>query len=151
MEKNTKILLVLGIIITVALLYYDIYLGGIVGMIFIALSMSLLIMQDSAGIPDIVPTLKEDAKGIILTNTGNARAEKIHVSLVPNNLELDIPSLEVDESYEFPLTAMIQEIKVIITFTNEKQKQFSRSKKLSVFGEEPDLLKPMFPTFKWKK
>jgi len=151
MEKNTKILLILGILITIVLLFYDIYLGGIVGMIFLVLIMSLLIMQDSTGIPEIVPTLKEDAKGIVLTNTGNARAEKIHVALIPNNIEFDIPSLDVDASYEFPLSVMIEEIKVVITFANEKQRQFSQSKKLSVFGEEPDLLKPLIPMFKWKK
>jgi hypothetical protein len=151
MEKNTTIFLILGLLITIAALFYDLYLGGIIGMIFIAVFMSLMIMQDSKGIPDIVPALKEDAKGIVLTNTGNARAEKIHVVMVPNNIEFDIPFLDVDASYEFPFKEMIQEVKVVITFSNENQKPFSRSKKLSVFGEEPDLLKPLFPTFKWKK
>ena len=151
MEKNIKIIFILGIVITLVSLYYNIYLGGIVGMFFIAIMMSLLIMQDSTGIPDIVPTIKDDAKGIVLTNTGNARAEKIHVTIVPNNIEFEIPSLEVDASYEFPFRDMIQEIKVVITFANENQRQFSISRKLSIFGEEPDLLKPMFPTFKWKK
>jgi hypothetical protein len=151
MEKYTIIFLVLGILVTIALSFYDIYLGGIVGVIFVAIFMSMLIMQDSKGIPEIVPALKEDAKGIVLTNTGNARAEKIHVTIIPDNIDFDIPSLEVDASYEFSFSEMIQEIKVVITFTNEDQRQFSLSKKLSVFGEEPDLLKPMFPTFKWKK
>jgi len=151
MEKNTIILIILEILITIPLLFYDVYLGGIVCMVFIVLVMSLLIMQDSAGIPEIVPKLREDAKGIVLTNNGNARAEKIHVALVPNNIEFDVPPLEVDATYEFPLQEMVQEIKVVITFTNEEQKQFSHSAKLSVFGEEPDLLKPMFPTFKWQK
>ena len=151
MEKNTKILLVLGSLITIVLLFIDIYLGGIVGVIFITLMMSLKIMHDTTGIPDIVATLKDDAKGIVLTNTGNTRAEKIHVLLVPNNIEFDIPSLDVDSSYVFPLNAMIEEIKIVITWSNENERQFSGSAKLSVFGEEPDLLKPMIPIFKWKK
>jgi len=151
MEKNTKILLVLGALITIVLLFINIYLGGIVGVIFITLMMSLKIMHDTTGIPDIVATLKDDAKGIVLTNTGNARAEKIHVLLVPNNIEFDIPSLDVDSSYVFPLNAMIEEIKIVITWSNENERQFSGSAKLSVFGEEPDLLKPMIPIFKWKK
>ncbi len=150
MEKNTKIFIILGALVTLLLVFVNIYLAGIVGLIFISLVMSLKIMQDSAGIPDIVPALMEDAKGIVLTNTGNARAEKIHVVLIPNNIEFDIPSLDEDASYEYPFSEMIQEVKILITFTNEDKKQFSRSKKLSVFGEEPDLLKPMFPTFKWK-
>ena len=151
MDKNTKILLVLGSLITIVLLYINIYLGGIAGVIFITLMMSLKIMHDTTGIPDIVPTLKEDAKGIILTNTGNARAEKIHAVLVPNNITFDIPSLDVDLTYEFPFNEMIQEIKIVITWSNENGRQFSGSAKLSVFDEEPDLLKPMIPTFKWKK
>jgi hypothetical protein len=151
MDKNTKILLVLGSLITIVLLYFNIYLGGIAGVIFITLMMSLKIMQDTTGIPDIVPTLKEDAKGIILTNTGNARAEKIHAVLVPNNITFDIPSLDVDLTYEFPFNEMVQEIKIVITWSNENGRQFSGSAKLSVFDEEPDLLKPMIPTFKWKK
>jgi hypothetical protein len=150
MEKNTKIFIILGALVTLLLVFVNIYLAGIVGMIFISLVMSLKIMQDSAGIPDVVPALMEDAKGIVLTNTGNARAEKIHVVLIPNNIEFDIPSLDEDASYEYPFKEMIQEVKILITFTNADKKQFSRSKKLSVFGEEPDLLKPMFPTFKWK-
>jgi hypothetical protein len=151
MEKNTKILLVLGALITIVLLFINIYLGGIVGVIFITLMMSLKIMHDTTGIPDIVAMLKDDAKGIVLTNTGNARAEKIHVILVPNNIEFDIPSLDEDSSYVFPLNAMVEEIKIVITWSNENGRQFSGSAKLSVFGEEPDILKPMIPIFKWKK
>jgi hypothetical protein len=151
MDKNTKILLVLGSLITIVLLYINIYLGGIAGVIFITLMMSLKIMHDTTGIPDIVPTLKDDAKGIILTNTGNARAEKIHAVLVPDNITFDIPSLDVDLTYEFPFNEMVQEIKIVISWSNENGRQFSGSAKLSVFDEEPDLLKPMIPTFKWKK
>src|SRR5665647_633827 len=82
MEKNTKILLVLGSLITIVLLIYNIYLGGIVGIIFIAIVMSLRIMEDTTGIPEIVTKLRDDAKAITLTNTGNARAYKIHVCLL---------------------------------------------------------------------
>ena len=151
MEKNTKILLVLGSLITIVLLFIDIYLGGIVGVIFIAIAMSLLIMQDTTGVPEVVANLSEDAKSIILTNTGNAWAEKIHVTLLPGNIEFDIDSLEVDSIYEYSLGTMVQEIKIKITYSNESGRLFSSSKKLSVFDEEPDLLKPMIPTFKWKK
>jgi len=151
MEKNTLILLVLGILITISLLFYDIYLGGIVGVIFITLMMSLKIMQDTTGIPQIVAKLRDDAKAIILTNTGNARAEKIHVALVPVNIEFDISSLEIESTYEFVLNTMVEEIKITVTYCNENGRQFSGSAKLSVFEEEPDLFRPMIPTFKWKK
>jgi len=46
---------------------------------------------------------------------------------------------------------MVQEIKTRITYSNENRRLFSSSKKLSVFEEDPDLLKPMIPMFKWKK
>jgi hypothetical protein len=151
MEKNTKILLVLGALFTVVLLFINIYLGGIAGVIFIAIAMSLLIMQDTTGVPEVVANLSEDAKSIILTNTGNAWAEKIHVTLLPGNIEFDIDSLDVDSIYEYSLGTMVQEIKIKITYSNENGRLFSSSKKLSVFDEEPDLLKPMIPTFKWKK
>ena len=151
MEKNTKILLIVGTLITIILMFIDIYLAGVVGVIFITLIMCLMIMQDTTGIPDIVSQLKDDAKGIILTNTGNARAEKIHVALIPNNIEFDIPSLDVDSTYEFNLNAMVEEIKIVITYSNENGRQFSGSAKLSVFEEEPDILKPIIPIFKWKK
>ena len=127
------------------------YLAGIVGVIFIAIIMSLMIMQDTTGIPEVVVKLSDEAKSIILTNTGNARAEKIHVALVPSNVEFDIAFLDVDSAYEYSLGSMVQEIKIKITYSNENGRLFSSSKKVSVFDEEPDLLKPMVPMFKWKK
>jgi len=151
MDKRIQIILVLGILITLASAFLDMYLAGIVGMIFIAIIMSLIIMQDTTGIPEIVAKLNEDAISIVLTNTGNARAEKIHVILIPSNIEFDIDSLDVDSVYEYSLGTMVQEIKIKITFSNENQRLFSSSKKLSVFEEEPDLLRPMIPMFKWKK
>ena len=151
MERNTKILLVIGIGIIIVLLFINIYLAGIASIFFITFLMSLLIMQDARGIPDIDVSFREDAKGIILTNTGNARAEKIHVVLVPGKTEFDAPSLDPDSTYEFLLEKMIEQIKVVITYSNENGRQFSGTSMLSVFAEEPDLLKPMIPVFKWKK
>jgi hypothetical protein len=151
MDKRIQIILVLGILITIASLFYDIYLAGIVGVIFIAIIMSLMIMQDTTGIPEVVAKLSEDAKSIVLINTGNARAEKIHVTLVPNNIEFDIASLDVDSAYEYSLGTMVQEIKIKITYCNENGRLFSSSKKLSVFEEETDPLKPLIPMFRWKK
>jgi len=151
MEKNTTILLILGILVTAALLFYDIYLGGIIGIIFIAIVMSMVIMQDTTGIPEVVAKLNEEGKGVVLTNTGNARAEKIHVLIIPNNIEFDVASLDVDAAYEHPLGAMVQEVKIKISYYNENGRLFSSTRKLSVFEEEPDLLKPLIPMFKWKK
>jgi hypothetical protein len=151
MDKRLQIILVLGILITIASAFLDMYLAGIVGVIFIAIIMSLMIMQDTTGIPEVVVKLSDDAKSIILTNTGNARAEKIHAALVPSNVEFDIAFLDIDSAYEYSLGSMVQEIKIKITYSNENGRLFSSSKKLSVFDEEPDLLRPLIPMFKWKK
>lgn len=151
MEKNATIILILGVIITIALYFIDIYAAGIAGVFFITVMMSLWIMHDSRGIPDIEATLSEDAKAILLSNTGNASAVKIHATLVPMNIEFDVPVLEVESTYELPLPTMVQEIKIIITYENENEKVFSRTSLLSALKEEPDLLKPMLPLFKWKK
>ena len=142
MDKNIKIFIVLGIIITIAAYFYDIYLAGIVGVIVIALIMTMMIMRDTTGIPEVIAKLNDDAKGIVLTNTGNARAEKIHGTLIPDNLDFDIASLEVDSTYVYPLEKMVQEIKINLTYSNENGRLFTSSKKLSVFDEEPDLLRP---------
>ena len=151
MDKRIQVILVLGIIVTIISAFLDMYLAGIVGVIFIAIIMSLMIMQDTTGIPEVVVKLGDEAKSIILTNNGNARAENIHVTLIPSNREFDIASLDVDSVYEYFLGAMVQEIKIKITYSNENKRLFSSSKKLSVFDEEPDLLRPLIPMFKWKK
>jgi hypothetical protein len=151
MERNSIILLVAGLLITLLLIFINIYLAGIVFILLITILMSLQIMQDTAGIPDIAVHLRDDAKAILLTNKGNARAVKIHGSLVPLNIEFDIPSLDEDATFEFPLNSMVEEVKVAITYKNEKGSPFSKSTMLSSLEEEPDLLKPMIPVFKWKK
>ena len=151
MEQNAKILIVLGIGITLILSFVNIYLAGIAGIIFIALLKSVLIMQDTKGIPEIDVHLREDAKGIILTNKGNARAVKVHVTLVPGNTEFDVPSLDPDATHEYRMDRMVEEIKVLITYSNEDGRPFSGSSLLSSLHEEPDLLRPVIPIFSWKK
>jgi hypothetical protein len=151
MENNTKILLVLGALITIILYFFvDIYVAGIVCVIFITVLMALSIMQDTRGMPDIEAALSEDAKAVRLKNKGNAKALKIHAVLVPVNIEFDIPVLEVESIHEIPLNTMIEEIKIMITYENEHGRSFSRSSRLSALEEESDLLKPMVPLFKWK-
>jgi hypothetical protein len=151
MEKNSQILIVAGLIITLLLIFVNIYLAGIVFILLITILMSLLIMQDTAGIPDIAVQLRDDAKAVLLTNKGNARAVKIHGALVPLNIEFDTPSLEVDSTFEYRLTAMVEEVKIVVTYQNENGRSFSKSAMLSALEEEHDPLQPMIPVFKWKK
>ena len=151
MEKNLKLLLVGGLLVTVFLFFINIYLAGIALILLIAILMSLMIMQDTAGIPDIAAHLRDDAKAVLLTNKGNTRAVNIHGTLVPLNIEFDTPSLEVDSTFEFPLTAMVEEVKIVVTYQNEKGTRFSKSANLSALEEERDLLQPLIPMFKWKE
>jgi hypothetical protein len=150
MDRKIWILLVAGIVITLAAFLISVYLAGIVALILVALIMSFMIMQDSAFHPDVVAELKEDSTAIILRNTGNATATDIHVALVPENIEFDLHSLEADAVHLYPLGKMIEEVKVVVSFRNEKGDTFSRSYQLSAYGESFEPLKPMIPIFKWK-
>jgi hypothetical protein len=66
------------------------------------------------------------------------------------DIEYDVESLAVDESHEYPLASMIDKVKAVIEFSNEKGQSFSSSTVLSASGEEFDPMKPMFPVFGWK-
>lgn len=150
MDRKLQILLAAGVIITLIAFLFDIYAGGIVFIIVAALIMSVFIMQDSTFHPDVIAELSDDAKAIVLRNTGNAPALKIHVALVPENVEYDIPSLGVEESHHHAIGTMLEEVKVVVTFENEREVPFTRSFRLSALGENYDPLKPMIPLFKWK-
>jgi len=149
MDKTTAAVLAAGIILTVILFFVSTYLAGIAFILLVVIVMSLMIMQDSTFLPRVDVRLREDAKAIVLTNAGNSPALKIHVALVPMDIEYDIASLAVDESHEYPLSSMIAQVKAVVTFSNEKGQPFSDSHKLSA-SEEFEPLKPMFPLFGWK-
>jgi hypothetical protein len=150
MDKKTTAILAAGVLVTVLLFFVSIYLAGIAFILVIAIVMSLMIMQDTTFLPQVSVTLREDAKAVIITNAGNAPAVKIHVALVPMNIEYDVDMLAADASQEYPLASMIAEVKAVVTYENELGKPFSLTKKLSASGEEYDPLKPMIPIFGWK-
>lgn len=150
MDRKLQILLIAGIILTAIATFISIYAGGIVIIIVAAIVMSYLIMQDSTNLPDIVAELSDDAKAIVLRNTGNATAASVHVALVPENVEFDIPALAVDEAFRHPLDRMLEDVKVVVTFENDRRDSFSRSFRLSAYGDTFEPLKPMIPLFRWK-
>jgi hypothetical protein len=150
MDKKITAVLAVGILVTVLVYFIDIYLAGIVVLILIAIVMSLMIMQDTTFRPLVNVRLREDAKAVVLTNAGNSPALRIHVALVPMNIEYDVDSLAVDQVHEYPLPSMVAEVKVITTYANETGLQFSQSRRLSASEEEFDPLKPMIPVFGWK-
>jgi uncharacterized protein (DUF58 family) len=150
MDRKIQLLLVSGIVITLIVFLINIYVAGVVFIILVALLMSLAIMQDSTFLPAVTAELREDAKAVVIRNTGNATAVKIHVALVPLNAEYDLAALDVDQAHEYPLEKMIEEVKVVVSFENEKGGTFSHAYQLSAYGSGDDPLKPMIPLFNWK-
>jgi hypothetical protein len=151
MVAGIKIIAAAGLIVSLALALINVYLAGIALIIFIVLVMSLAIMRDSRFLPNVGVTLRDDAKGVVLVNRGSAPAYHIHLALVPLNIEFDVPSLAVDARYDHPLSDMISEAKAVITWENEQGEKFSHTARLSPLGsDEDEILKPMFPLFRWK-
>jgi hypothetical protein len=152
MNRNYLILLALACIITLILFFVNFWFGmmAIVGLI--ALGMSVYIMQDTLGHPDILAEFKDQAKNLELRNRGNAEAQNIHVAVIPYNIEFDIPALQIEERYTHGFGRMVDEAKVVVTFQNAQGVRYKKTYMLSALGRgDEDLLKPAFPMFKWKK
>lgn len=150
MDRKIQILLVSGIILTLIVFLINIYAAGVLFILFAVLIMSLFIMQDSTTLPDVMVELEDDAKGILIRNSGNSDAVKIHVALVPVNIEFNIAVLAPDQINEYPLESMLPEAKAVVTFENVMGNAFSRTYNLSSTGNQNDPFKPMIPFFKWK-
>jgi len=152
MERKYKILLGVAFAVCVILLIINIYIGGIAFIIFVALAMSVWIMEDSKRHPLLTASLRNEAKYIEIKNTGNASAFAIHIAIIPYDIEFDIPLLKEDENYLYAFGRMISEAKVKVSFENENKNRFTKTYLLSATGKSDDeLLKPVFPLFKWKK
>jgi hypothetical protein len=157
MNKRNKIILAEGLLLFAVIFFVDfyffndIYFSGIAATLLLVLGMSLFIMHDSRFLPEISVFLRDDAKGIIVINRGNDIAKQIHVAIVPYNFEFDIPSLAIDTKYEYPFSDMISEAKAAVTYQNSEGLAYSQMFRLSALGKsDDDLLKPVFPLFKWK-
>lgn len=154
MDSRQSILIVVGAIACIGAAYFtEIYYALIVLVIVGALYMTLWIMQDSAYLPQVSCSLSEDAKTIIVKNTGTASARRIHVSLVPLDIEFDIKELQPEEEETFTLEKMIHEAKAVVRFSSaESDNVVEQSYPLSsLSGGVYDPLKPTFPLFSWKK
>ena len=147
MEKNQKIILVVGCLITLGLFYIEPFFALIALVGVLALLMSIHIMRDTAEYPLVTAELSENAREIIVTNAGTTRAQNIHVALVPLNIEFDLASLDPDEESGFSLGSMISEAKAVIPYENPVGREFSRSYALTALGPGRDPTEPMFPIF----
>jgi hypothetical protein len=152
MQKNHRVLLGAVLIVSLGLFLYDIY-AGLAGLIvFAAILMSVLMMEDSLGKPSLIATLQDDSKSLKMRNRGNAPARMIHVTVVPYNIEFDIPQLQVEEKFSYTFETMVPQAKVLVTYQNEQGTRFSKTFVLSALDkDEDDLLKPAFPLFSWKE
>lgn len=147
MEKNQKIVLVMGALITLGLVFIDIFFALIALVIVLALLMSFRIMGDSGNYPLITADLSEDAREIVVTNTGTAMAQNIRIALVPLNIDFEVASLEPDEESGFSLDTMVSEAKAVITYETVDGQKFTRSYPLSALEAGHDPTQPMFPIF----
>jgi len=151
MERNQKIILGFGIIVCAILFLINMYLGAIGTVLMIVIAMSFFIMQDARELPEVRARLRDDAKGIVLENFGNAMAYRIHTSIVPLNIEFDLVSLAPDAKYESSVESMIDKAKAVVSFEDANGSRNTRIFALSALGKsDDDLLKPMFPLFPWK-
>jgi hypothetical protein len=155
--KKQFILLMKGVAVIIALFIFDImfltecYLALIGTIIVIVFLMSITIMRTTSLLPDVTAHLTEDAKSVIVVNRGTAAAYRVHISIVPLNIEFDAPDLNEDASHTHMLGTMISEAKGVVTFENSSGQKFITTSQLSALGGgEEDLLKPLFPLFKWK-
>jgi hypothetical protein len=152
-KRIQNVVLLIAVMITIALFFIDFFYGAMAVIVLGVLYMSFRIMGETTHFPDVVASLPENARGIILSNRGNDVAMDIHITLVPQNLEFDLPSLEADVTHLFALSQMVEKVKVLITYKSREGGSVSRSFNLSSLDEaheEADLLKPAFPIFGWK-
>ncbi|NLZ29827.1 MAG: hypothetical protein GX885_03645 [Methanomicrobiales archaeon] len=147
MEKNQKIILVAGVLIALALLAINIYLTLIALVFVLILLMTFHIMGETRSYTLIAADLSDDAREVIITNTGTAEARNIHVSIVPFDIEFDIASLGPDEASGFKLESMVAEARAVITYEDAANQKFTRTYSLTALGGGSDLLKPIFPLF----
>lgn len=152
MEKNQILLVVLGLVACGALYFLvDIYASLIGVVLVIALAMSFFIMQDSAMTPDVSVRVKEDGRGIVVRNRGNARAVSILLTLMPQEIKYHVPSLDEDAEKTLSSDLVIERTRVKAKYQNEQGRAYEKNVEISVFDKpEEDLLKPVFPLFKWK-
>lgn len=151
LQTRERWILVIGLVITALLAVINLFVAGMVLIVVLVLLMSFRIMGETEHLPDVVARLQEDAKGVKFINRGNDQARQIHITLVPLNMEFDLPVLEADATHAIALPSMVSELKVLITFKNVQGRPFSRNYSLSALGgNDEDLLKPTFPIFGWK-
>jgi hypothetical protein len=147
MERSFLIVVLLGLAAAVGLALFSPYLSVIALIIAAVVLMTIAIGRDTVDLPDIEITLAEDARSILLRNTGNAPALQVHTSLVPSGVEFDVVSIPPEEIHEERLPEQMAEVKVVVRFKNNGGRAFQRTAVLSALHPQTDPFKPMFGIF----
>jgi hypothetical protein len=151
MRQKQVLLIGAGLVICVLLAFLSVYFGLIALIVVLVLVMTSHIMEDTTTLIDVAAVLSEDAKHITVTNRGNIPAVRIHVALVPLNIEFDLDRLDAEKSETFPLDGMVEKAKAVVSFEDEGRKRYEKIYQISSMGGgDDDVLKPAFPLFKWK-
>lgn len=153
MDSRQRLVILIGGIAVAGFWFIDPYLSLFALLLTGVFFMVFWIMQDFAHLPNVVCSLSEDARSVIVRNAGTAPATRIHVDLVPLDIEFDVRELGPDEEEEYKLEKMVHKVKAVIKYkTAESESFITRSYSLSALeGESYDPLKPMIPLFEWKK
>jgi hypothetical protein len=147
MDKNQRNILVAGGFITLGLFFIEPFFALIALICVLVLLMSIHIMGETGHYPLVTVDLSEDAREIIVTNTGTARARNVRVAIVPMNLDFEVPSLEPEEESGFSLGTMVSEAKAVVTYEDASGRKHTRSYPLSALSAGRDATQPMFPIF----
>jgi hypothetical protein len=151
MKRNQLAIIAAGLIISAILAVISPYLAGIAIILVIALAMSFQIYQDSYRLTDLAVVLSENARVVTIINRGNTRIQNIKVSLIPLDMEFQVPELAVEGKFAYKLPQMINEARAVVEFEDKNGRKYNKSFELSALHTHDDLLKPMFPTFDWKE
>jgi phosphomannomutase len=150
MERSIAIVVVLSLAAAAGLFFVSVYLSLIALVVAAVVAATIAIGRDTYDLPDIQAALADDARAVLVRNSGNAPALQVHVSVVPLGLDFDIPSLAVEEVHEEPLPGQAAEVKVVVTFKNGAGHPFRRTALLSALRPDADPLRPPFAIFGWK-
>jgi len=148
MGKNQKIVLVTGGLITLALLFVDIYIALIALILVLVLLMSLHIMEDTSNYPFVAAELSEDAREVLITNTGTAEARNIHVALVHSISSGISHRLDLMRHPGSGLSPWCRRQKRLSPNENTIGQKCTRTYPLTSLGRGGDPLRPMFPLFR---
>jgi len=153
--RQAALVALAGVALFIYLAFIGQFAASIAVMIILIIGMTIYMTRLSkkfGDIPELTAKLSPDAKSVVIRNSGNTSAMRVHVALVPLDIEYDIAEVPGEEEHTYPLDNMISEAKAFITWKDIEGHDFSHESNISALGRgEDDLLKPMFPMFDIKK